>query len=91
MANGGSMLTAKSIIKIMKMRAALGIPPDGEGSCFGVTDPSRTRDAFWERQQQYRGTVSASTAEVISAPDKLEASREEAQDQQQLRERKQRR
>lgn len=36
------MLTAKSIAEIMRMRQAFGITEDG--SCFGVTDPSRLRD-----------------------------------------------
>ena len=37
------MLTVKQIWKVMEFRSALGLNPMGDGSCFGVQDPSRLR------------------------------------------------
>jgi hypothetical protein len=50
------MLTAKSIAAIMNMRASFARAggPIPEGSCFGVTDPSRLRDTQNEENQRYQ-------------------------------------
>lgn len=39
------MLTVSELVKVMRLKQSLGIPMN-EGSCFGVTDPSRLRPAF---------------------------------------------
>ena len=50
------MLTAKSIVAIMNMRASFARAgsPIPDGSCFGVADPSRLRDTQNEKNQRYQ-------------------------------------
>ena len=50
------MLTEKSIVAIMNMRASFARAgsPIPDGSCFGVTDSSRLRDTQNEENQRYQ-------------------------------------
>lgn len=74
------MPTVKDILRIMEFNRSYGLPD--EGSCFGVTDPSRLRPAFYRKirtenlcascgngEHQCAGKLYVLTIEHVTSPE----------------------